>query len=148
MFIVGANDLTADLQLPTKMSKGRAPLLTALSTVVLAARAHGVAVVDAVFNDIRDESGFEEEARQGREYGFDGKCCIYPSQVDMANKVFTPSEAEIKRARQIIRVVEAAEGGVALLDGAIVEDLHRRQAERILSRAGESRTVPPGMQAQ
>ena len=76
---------------------GRQPLLTALSLSVLAARSAGVAVLDGVWNDVRDLEGFEAECRQGRDLGFDGKTLIHPAQVDPCNAVFAPRRRRSRR---------------------------------------------------
>ena len=69
------------------------------SLAVMGARAAGVAVWDGVYNDVRETAGFEEECRQGRELGFDGKTLIHPGKVEAANRTFAPSGEEVERAR-------------------------------------------------
>eukprot|EP00760_Papus_ankaliazontas_P029331 PhM_4_TR4208/c0_g1_i1/m.16672/K01644/citE; citrate lyase subunit beta / citryl-CoA lyase len=133
--VAGTNDLAAELQLP-ETAKDRWNLVPHLSSIVIAARAYGVSVIDGVYNDIRNSEGFEKEAGQGRMLGFDGKCCVHPTQVELANRIFTPSESDVRRAKAVIEAVDNAGGGVALLDGCIVEDLHMRSAQRVLMRAG------------
>ena len=103
---------------------------------VLGARAAGVAVLDGVYNDVRDADGFTAECRQGRELGFDGKTLIHPGQVEAANRVFAPSDEEVDTARRTIDAFEAAraEGrAVATLDGRLVESLHVDTAHRVLA---------------
>jgi citrate lyase beta subunit len=128
--IAGTNDLAADLRLPPEVS--RAPLRTALQTIVLAARAAGVAAFDGVFNRLNDEEGFLEEAQEGRRFGFDGKSLIHPNQIALCHRAFAPSEAELERAR---RLVEAYDGGAERFDDAMIERMHVEAAQRLLGRA-------------
>lgn len=132
VLVLGTNDLVKELQ--ARFVPGRAPLLTALSTVLLAARAAGVAVLDGVFNDVKDAEGFEAECRQGRDLGFDGKTLIHPGQVDPCNAVFTPSTDEVEDARGLLDAWEAGAGrGVVTYRGRMVENLHVEVARRVLA---------------
>jgi citrate lyase subunit beta/citryl-CoA lyase len=132
VLVLGTNDLVKELQ--ARFVPGRAPLLTALSTVVLAARAAEVAVLDGVYNDVRDLDGFDAECRQGRDLGFDGKTLIHPGQVDPCNAVFAPSDAEVEEARGILEAWEAGAGtGVVTHNGRMVENLHVDVARRVLA---------------
>ncbi len=135
-FVMGTNDLAKDINCrPDPM---RLPLVTALQTCLLAARAHGVIAVDGVYNAFRDEEGLRRECRQGRDFGFDGKTLIHPAQIAIANEIFSPDEGEIELAKRQIAAFEEAgrEGkGVAVLDGRIVENLHVEAARRLLARA-------------
>jgi citrate lyase beta subunit len=128
--IAGTNDLAADLRLPP--GAGRAPLQTALQTIVLAARAAGVAVFDGVFNGLDDVEGFAAEADEGRRFGFDGKSLIHPNQIELCHRAFAPSEAELDRAR---RLVAAFDGGAERFDDEMIERMHVEAAERLLDRA-------------
>src|SRR5690606_10102025 len=87
-FVFGNNDLAADLRL--KPGPARSTLLPYISQVLLAARAHGITLLDGTFNDLEDRKGFRSECIQGRELGLDGKTCIHPAQVPAANDVFSP----------------------------------------------------------
>jgi citrate lyase subunit beta/citryl-CoA lyase len=108
--------------------------MTALSTVVLAARAAGVAVLDGVYNDVKDPEGFEVECRQGRDLGFDGKTLIHPGQVDPCNSTFAPSQDEVEEARGVLEAWEAGAGsGVVTYNGRMVENLHVEVAGRVLA---------------
>jgi citrate lyase subunit beta/citryl-CoA lyase len=134
VLVLGTNDLVKELA--ARVVPGRAPLVTALSLAVLGARAAGVAVLDGVYNDVRDEDGFAAECRQGRELGFDGKTLIHPGQVATANRVFAPSDEDVATARRTIEAFDAAraEGrGVATLDGRLVESLHVDSAQHVLA---------------
>lgn len=110
----------------------RLGLLTALSQVVLAARAHGLLVIDGVFMDFRDDAGLQQEAMQGLQLGFDGKTLIHPSQIETTNRVFTPDATEIDEARAMIAAWQQAnQAGEAVCSfkGRLVEELHVRQAQ-------------------
>lgn len=133
--VMGTNDIvneTYGLHVP-----GRNPVvLASLSWTLLAARAAGVMVIDGVYNDVKDADGFAAEARQGREMGFDGKTLIHPSQVEPANLAFSPSEEDVARARDLIATFEEAKAagqGVVTFNNKMVEELHVRDARRILA---------------
>jgi citrate lyase subunit beta/citryl-CoA lyase len=129
--IAGTNDLAADLRLPP--NAGRAPLQTALQTIVLAARAAGVAVFDGVFNELENAPGLMAEAEEGRRLGFDGKSLIHPSQIEPCHSAFAPTDAELDRAR---RLVDAFNGGAERFENQMIERMHVEQAERLLERSG------------
>ena len=132
VLVLGTNDLVKELQ--ARFVPGRAPLLTALSTVVLAARDAGVAVLDGVYNDVKDAAGFEQECRQGRDLGFDGKTLVHPGQVEACNATFAPSEAEVEDARAVLAAWEEGAGsGVVTVGGRMVEQLHVDVAQRVLA---------------
>ncbi len=98
--VLGTSDLTADLHaVPTR---DRLPLLASLGITILAARAHGLAVLDGVDLDLSDDDGFAYACRQGRELGFDGKTLIHPKQIAAANKAFAPTPEEIEHSQRII----------------------------------------------
>ena len=98
---MGTNDLAKELY--AEQVPGRAPLLTGLSLALLAARSTGTAILDGVYNDVRDTDGFLAECRQGREMGFDGKTLVHPGQVEGANAAFAPDEQAVDDARGILR---------------------------------------------
>jgi citrate lyase subunit beta/citryl-CoA lyase len=134
VLVLGTNDLAKELR--ASLVPGRAPLLPHLATTLLAAREAGVAVLDGVYNDVKDLDGFEAECRQGMEMGFDGKTLIHPSQVDIANRVWAPSESEVEHARRVIEAFEEAERdgrGVVTVDGRMIENLHVENARRTLA---------------
>jgi citrate lyase subunit beta/citryl-CoA lyase len=132
-FVLGTNDLVKELR--AEHVPGRAPLLTALSLSVLAAREAGIAVLDGVFNDVRNAEGFRAECEQGRDLGFDGKTLIHPGQVDVANEVFAPSEAAVEDARGVLASWEAAGAGTGVVthEGRMIEALHVDIARRVLA---------------
>ncbi|GAB3775962.1 citrate lyase subunit beta/citryl-CoA lyase [Nocardioides ginsengisegetis] len=132
VLVMGTNDLVKELY--AEHVPGRAPLLTSLSLSLLAARAAGVAILDGVYNDVKNIDGFLAECQQGREMGFDGKTLIHPGQVEGANTAFAPSESAVEDARGILAAWEEGKGsGVVTYNGKMVENLHVESAERTLS---------------
>lgn len=131
--VMGTNDLANELH--AESAPDRAPLWGGLSWCLLAARASGKAILDGVYNDLSDADGFEAECLQSRRFGFDGKTLIHPKQLEPCNRAFAPSTAEIEHARRVIEAFEqakAAEEGVATVDGQMIENLHVRNAQRML----------------
>ena len=131
---MGTNDLAKELR--AVAGPDRASLLPHLSTAVLAAREAGKAILDGVYNDIADPDGFAAECRQGMAMGFDGKTLIHPSQVEVANDVWAPSEEEVAEARRVIEAFAEAEAdgrGVVTIDGRMIENLHVDNARRTLA---------------
>ncbi|HEX8240375.1 MAG TPA: CoA ester lyase [Allosphingosinicella sp.] len=128
--IAGTNDLAADLGL--RPGGNRPALVTALQTILLAARAAGVAAFDGVYNRLDDPEGFAAQCEEGRSFGFDGKSLIHPSQVEPANRLFGPSAEEVEAAR---RLLAAATGGAERFEGEMIERMHVEQARRVLAKA-------------
>lgn len=134
VLVMGTSDLAKDLRVPH--TPDRLGLMTSLSLSVLAARAHGLDILDGVHLDLNDNEGFHALCEQGRKLGFDGKTLIHPNQIDSANTVFGLSAAAIDRARRTLAVWDEAQRagmGVALLDGKLVENLHADEARRLLA---------------
>jgi citrate lyase subunit beta/citryl-CoA lyase len=134
VLVMGTNDLAKELH--ASHVPGRAPLLTGIGLSLLAARAAGKEILDGVYNDITNADGFADEARQGREMGFDGKTLIHPSQVEPCNAAFAPSEAEVAEAEAIIAAFDeatAAGRGVVTVNGRMIENLHVDNARRVLA---------------
>ncbi|HET9428195.1 MAG TPA: CoA ester lyase [Allosphingosinicella sp.] len=128
--IAGTNDLAASLSVPQK--PGRPGLTYALQRIVLAARAAGVPAFDGVYNRLEADQGLQEECEQGRAFGFDGKSVIHPSQIETANRAFSPTEAELNAAR---RLVEAATGGAERHEGRMIEAMHVEEARALIAKA-------------
>jgi citrate lyase beta subunit len=136
LFVMGTNDLVKDMR--ARHTPMRLPMVTALGLGMLAARAHGLTILDGVYNDIQDAEGFRAVCQQGLEMGFDGKTLIHPSQVEPCNEVFAPSAAELEMAGKIVTAFKAAQAegkGVVTVDGRMIENLHVEQAERALALA-------------
>lgn len=135
-FVMGTNDLAKDIG--ARFVADRMPLLGALQTCLMAARAYGLPAIDGVYNAFRDDEGLRVEAEQGRDMGFDGKSLIHPAQLDIANAVFAPTEAEVDLARRQIDAYDTAIArgeAVAVVDGRIVENLHIVTARQLLRKA-------------
>jgi citrate lyase subunit beta / citryl-CoA lyase len=132
VLVMGTNDLAKELY--AEHVPGRQPLLTGLGLALLAARATGKAIIDGVYNDVKDTDGFLAECRQGREMGFDGKTLIHPGQVEGANEAFAPSGQAVEDSRGILRAWEDGKGsGVVTYKGRMIENLHVESAQRILT---------------
>jgi citrate lyase subunit beta/citryl-CoA lyase len=128
--IAGTNDLSAALGLtPDDQRHG---LVYALQRIVLAARAASVAAFDGVYNGLEDDAGLAGQCAQGRAFGFDGKSVIHPSQIETANRAFTPTLAELEAAR---RLVDAATEGAERHDGRMIEPMHAEAARRLIAKA-------------
>lgn len=133
--VLGTNDLAKDIGARFRADRG--PLMAGLQMCLLAARAHGLLCIDGVYNSFRDQDGLARECEQGRDLGFDGKTLIHPAQLEVANRIFAPTEAELDLAQRQIKAYEAAEAqgsGIAVVDGQIVENLHIDAARRTLQR--------------
>lgn len=132
--IAGTNDLVKELR--AQALPDRSGVVWCLSQMVVAARAAGIAVVDGVFNDFRNTDGFVAETQQGKALGFDGKTLIHPGQVEPCHDVFNPSPEDIEHALSVIEAFNAAgDGGVATVDGMMIEALHVDMARRVLALA-------------
>ncbi|AZS79731.1 CoA ester lyase [Achromobacter spanius] len=136
VIVVGTSDLVKDLH--ARHTPGREETLLARSLAVMAARAYGLAVLDGVHLDLNDDAGHAAACQQGRDQGFDGKTLIHPKQIAAANAAFAPTDSELALARKRLdawRQAQAAGQGVAVVDGALVENLHAQEAERVLALA-------------
>ncbi|MGQ9365784.1 HpcH/HpaI aldolase/citrate lyase family protein [Azospirillum sp. ST 5-10] len=134
--VMGTSDLAKDLH--AAHTRDRLPLLTALGLCLLAARAHGLAILDGVHLDLADDEGFAHACRQGRELGFDGKTLIHPKTIAACNAAFAPDADEVAACRRLIAAHAAAlaEGrGVVVVDGKLVEILHVENARRLVALA-------------
>jgi citrate lyase subunit beta/citryl-CoA lyase len=143
--VMGTSDLTKDLR--ARDVPDRLPLMMALQSVLLAARAHGLAALDGVHLDLADEVGFAAVCAQGRALGFDGKTLIHPKQIAPANAAFAPSDGEITQAQKIIAAHDAAVAagkGIVVVDGRLIENLHVEAARRTLELAAVIREMAPG----
>lgn len=135
-FVIGTNDLIKELR--GRHTTSRQPVMTALGLAMLAARAYDLSILDGVFNDFKDADGFEFECAHAKDMGFDGKTLIHPGQVEAANRIFSPSDAELDEAHRMIAAFEAAQAenkGVAVLDGRMIEELHLAAARRMVALA-------------
>ncbi|OHT18786.1 HpcH/HpaI aldolase/citrate lyase family protein [Edaphosphingomonas haloaromaticamans] len=133
-FVLGTNDLAKEMG--ARPGTLRAPFQGMLGMAVAAARAHGLVVLDGVFNAIDDDAGFAEQCAQAVEFGFDGKTLIHPRQIAACNAAFTPDADAVAWARAIVAAfadpANAAKGAIRV-EGRMVERLHLAQAERDLA---------------
>ena len=138
--VIGTNDIAKETGVFA--GEGRAYLMPWLMQIILVAKRRGVPVLDGVWNDFKNLQGFESEALQGMRMGFEGKTLIHPSQVEPANRLYSPSAEAVEDARRIVAVFsdpQHAASNVVNLEGRMVERLHFEQAQRLLAR--HARTV-------
>ena len=113
-----------------------------ISRMVAACRANGLRPIDGPFGDVADADGYRAAARRAAALGCEGKWAIHPSQIELANEVFTPSDAEIERAARILQAMEEAakEGkGAVSLDGRLIDAASIRMAENLTRKAEQMR---------
>ena len=109
-----------------------------LSRMLVACRAYGIRPIDGPFGDFNDPDGFLDGARRAAALGYEGKWAIHPSQIELANRVFSPPPEEVDRAHRIIAALAeaAAEGrGAAQLDGRMIDAASARMAENVVAQA-------------
>ncbi len=135
-WVIGTNDLAKAMR--CRPGADRGPLHAALAMSVMAARAHGLTILDGVYNDIRDLEGLARECAQGADYGFDGKTLIHPSHLETANRAFTPEPEAVAWAATVAQAFDLPENagkGVLKVEGRMVERLHLEEARRTLALA-------------
>jgi citrate lyase subunit beta/citryl-CoA lyase len=135
-FVFGPNDISRETRI--RMQPGRAPMIPMITHCVLAARAHGLEILDGPYSDFSNVEGFAQECAQARDLGFDGKTLIHPGQIVACNAIFTPPEEEVADARKIIAAFELPENrsrGAIQVDGRMVERLHADMASRTIALA-------------
>jgi malyl-CoA/(S)-citramalyl-CoA lyase len=118
-----------------------------ISRMVAACRAKGLRPIDGPFGDLDDDEGYRSAARRAAALGCEGKWAIHPSQIPLANEVFTPSQAEVKHARRILQAMEegAKEGrGAASLDGRLIDAASIRMAQNLVSKVDQLEAGSPG----
>lgn len=119
----------------------------ALSRMMVACRAYGLRPIDGPFGDIADAEGYKAAARRAAVLGYEGKWAIHPSQIGLANEVYSPSEAEVTKAHRILEAMEKAakEGkGAVSLDGRLIDIASIRMAEALIKKAAAIKpAVPP-----
>ena len=125
----GGVDMAAELRCQNNYDA----LLYARSRVVHASAAAGLDVIDVPYLDLDDPDGMRVEAERVRDLGFSGKGSVHPKQIAALNEVFTPSEAQITRARRIISEFEKANTGLVVIDGKLIEKPVLRDMYRIVA---------------
>lgn len=110
----------------------------AISRMTVACRAYGLRPIDGPFGDIKDPEGYKAAARRAAALGCEGKWAIHPSQIELANEVFTPPEAEVNKAKRILEALKeaAAQGkGAAALDGRLIDAASEKMANNVVKAA-------------
>lgn len=133
----GHADFALDMGL-SHADAGQGVALHARCQIVIAARAAAVSAIDSVFLSVRDDMAFREDAVLGAQLGYEGKLCIHPSQVRVANEVYTPSVPQVEYAQRVLAgwaEAQAAGHGVFTLDGKMIDAPLVAVQERILARA-------------
>ena len=125
----GGVDMAAELRCQNTFES----MIYARSRVVHASAAAGLDVIDVPFLDLDDPEGMRVEAEKVRDLGFAGKGSVHPKQIATLNEVFTPSEAEIARARRIVGEFERADTGLVVIDGKLIEKPVLRDMYRIIA---------------
>ena len=122
----GGVDMAAELRVPNSYEN----LIYARSKLVHAGASVGVDVIDVPYLDLEDMNGMKKEAELVRNLGFTGKGSIHPKQINILNEVFTPSEAEITKAKKIIDQFNASDTGLVVIDGKLIEKPVLREMQR------------------
>ena len=132
--VMGTSDLVVDLC--AEHLEERQNISYALQRSIIAARAFGKKILDGVHLDFRNLDSLRNVCRLGKSMGFDGKTLIHPDQIPVANDAFSPSEAELDKAKRVIDAWRSAQtrgSGVVEVDGTLVESLHVEEAKRLIS---------------
>jgi (S)-citramalyl-CoA lyase len=129
--LFGGVDLAADL----RCEYGWEPLLYARSRVVHAAAGAGIDVIDVPWLDLEDEAGLRQEAEASARLGFTGKGSIHPKQIPVINEIFSPSAEQVAYAHKVVAAFAAADTGLVVVDGKLIELPVLRSMERILAKA-------------
>lgn len=133
--VMATSDLTS--QLHARVTHEQSAILTALSLVILAARAYGRCVLDGINSDFNNMHSFEYACRLGRDMGFDGKTLVHPAQIAYSNDAYTPKQTEIEEAREIIAALKSANEngkGTVVVNNKLVEHHHVKAAQRLLKK--------------
>jgi citrate lyase subunit beta/citryl-CoA lyase/(S)-citramalyl-CoA lyase len=130
--LFGAADFSADVGCTLEWEA----LAYARGRLAAACGAAGIELLDVPYLDVKDEAGLTESTRRAKALGFTGRACIHPDQVAPVNGCFTPTPAEIDRAKRVIAALEEAKGAAALLGGKLIEKPVILAAHRVLDRAG------------
>ena len=133
--IIGYADLRASLGRPPGADYPGDPWLWVRETVLVNARAAGLAAIDGPSLDVSDEGGLRSSAASARALGFDGKWAVHPSQIGPINETFSPTPEEFERARSVVDALDAeGERGAVQLDGEMIDEASRKQAVRLVAR--------------
>jgi citrate lyase subunit beta/citryl-CoA lyase len=142
--IVGLQFGLADLFAPLRIARHAAALAPVRLAVKMAAAEAGIAAYDTVWTDVNDRAGYERDARDALAMGFLGKSCIHPTQIDIANRVFTPSDKEIAWAKKVLDAAELPGNvgkGAFTVDGRMVDEPFFREARATIALARRLKLV-------
>jgi citrate lyase subunit beta/citryl-CoA lyase len=129
---IGLGDLSRGMGGFRRAAPFRFPVLAALSSVLLAARAHGLAAIDSSFRDARDPAGFRAACLESRELGYDGKALADPALAPIAEEAFSPTAGELDWAARVLAALAASPPGIQpVVDGQLVEPGYADVARRI-----------------
>lgn len=132
--LFGGIDMAADLRVEPTWNA----LLYARRRVVHAAAGAGVDAIDVPFLDLRDMDGLAAAAKASAEIGFTGKAAIHPKQIPVVNRAFSPTAAQVERARRIVDAFASHDSGLLVVDGELIERPVLRSMQRILAIAGRA----------
>ncbi len=144
----GAEDLASELG--ARRTPGSVEVMYARSQVLLHAKAARIVAIDQAVVEIRDDQHFESDANVGRDMGYDGKICLLPRQLDVANRVFRPSDAELEHARRLIAFYdEATARGIGTVDfeGKMIDGPLLKRAQRLVAFGDHLALRPSGAAA-
>lgn len=136
--IFGIFDFLHDMKIDTDDREILTSFMYARSKVPVDARAAGIDSIDSIWQDIHDSKGLEKDLALGKKLGYTGKCVIHPSQIDLVNKVFSPSLQDIQWAEKVIAALDKSINnkttkiGAINLEGKMIDAVHYKQAKRIL----------------
>lgn len=142
--IVGYADLAASLGRPAVADYPEDRWHWVRETVLVHARAAGLAAIDGPYLSIKDAEGLRESALGARALGYDGKWAIHPAQLESLNEIFSPTPDEVEHARAVVDALAGAEddgAGAVKLDGEMIDEASRKQAARIIACAQASGLV-------
>ncbi len=131
---IGNNDLAREAGM--RVTSDRSLLMPWLMNMLAAAKAYRLSILDGVYNDFADLDGFGFECEQGASMGMNGKTLIHPSQIDIANQAYSPTENDIEQAQSVVDAFANAvdpQVGVLQIDGRMVERLHLNMAHQTLA---------------
>ncbi|MCH9764972.1 MAG: CoA ester lyase [Alphaproteobacteria bacterium] len=140
--VMGTNDLLKESR--ARAQGDRFAVVPWLAMTIVAARANGLDVIDGVYNEFKDETGFRAECEHGKTLGMDGKTLIHPSQVAPCNDIFSPTAKEVSWSRKIIKAFNQSQNsakGVITVDGKMVERLHLAMAQRTVAIASAVKEI-------
>lgn len=139
---LGAEDYVTNMK--TRRYPDGQELFFARSMILHAARAAGIAAIDTVYSDVNNEEGFKEEVHRIKQLGFDGKSVINPRQIPLVNEIYTPTEKEIQKAKEVIWAIQEAESkgsGVISLNGKMVDKPIVERAQRVIALALAAKVI-------